>query len=300
MPYLAGVSAVAQPDVRAVFYTHDGMKNGHFTRFTQFSHVLDAKTGALSRTDSLPQSVSMYDYVIAPSPSVAMAWRAANSTTDRGRILTTDFQKLAPAMESDPEGPLANVALSLPPPETAYSPVPNVTRTAILALFQHYKAASDEYMNAMAAQDLIGPVLPADSRPRPSLSEISRLHVSFAPRKTDALTLWHKRLLTIAADKSVPLISHVYGSPKTIWTKGQILMVATYDQAVILRTTGKPLLWIGEGPAPEGLVAYNPTSEVPIYEQARPAAPDPHHFTSYRALLEHVAPVTSMPEGERG
>ena len=101
----------------------------------------------------------------------------------------------------------------------------------------------------------------------------------------------------MAADRDVPLISHTYGESQTVWAKGQILMVATYDQSVMLRTTGKPLLWIGEGPAPEGLVAYDPTSDVPIYEQARPAAPDPTHFTSYRALLEHVAPEAPMAQG---
>lgn len=70
-------------------------------------------------------------------------------------------------------------------------------------------------------------------------------------------------------------------------------MVVTYDQAVILRTTGKPLLWIGEGAAPEGLVTYDPDSDVPIHEQARPALPEPLHFTSYRALIDHVAPVSN-------
>ncbi|MBT5296181.1 MAG: hypothetical protein HOL32_11580 [Octadecabacter sp.] len=300
VPFLAGISAVARPDVRAVFYTHDGVKNGHFTRFNQFRHILEAKTGALARAESLPQSVSMYDYVIAPSPSVAAAWRAADSAADPGRILTTDFSKLAPAMEGDPQGALANVALFLPPPETAYTPVPAATRTAIQALFRHYQAASDAHMNALTYQDLIGPVPSNKSRPRSSLSEISRLYVSFAPGDTDALTLWHKPLLAIADDEDVPLISHAYGQPKTIWAEGQILMVATYDQAVILRATGKPLLWIGEGPAPEGMVAYCPSSAVPIHEQARPAAPDPHHFTSYRALMANVAPVASAAGGKRG
>jgi hypothetical protein len=144
---------------------------------------------------------------------------------------------------------------------------------------------------------------PPEIKPRVSpslaLSEVSQLHVSFAPCEADTLTLWHKPLLAIATDETVPLISHTYGQPQTTWAKGQILMVTTYDQAVILRATGKPLLWIGEGTAPEGLVAYDPASDVPIHEQARPAAPDPTHFTSYRALLEHVAPTPQLALGAR-
>lgn len=308
VPYLAGISAVARPDVRAVFYTHDGLKNGHFTRFNQFPHVLDAKTGAMARAEELPQSASMYDYVIAPSPTVAAAWRAADTTADPGRILTTEFCPLAPAMEGDPEGPAADVALFLPPPETAYTPVPAATRAAIQALFRLYQAASDAYMATLAEQNPIAPApftedgIP-ETKPRVSpplsLPEVSKLHVSFAPRKADTLTLWHKPLLAIAADETVPLISHAYGQPQAVWAQGQILMVTTYDQAVILRATGKPLLWIGEGPAPEGLVAYDPASDVPIHEQARSAAPDPTHFTSYRALLEHVAPTPQLALGAR-
>ena len=312
VPYLAGISAVARPDVRAVFYTHDGLKNGHFIRFNQFVHGLDAKTGTMSRADALPQSANIYDYVIAPSPTVAAVWRAADTTADPGRILTTEFGPLAPAMESDPEGPQANIALFLPPPKTAYTPVPAATRAAIEALFLLYQAAGDAHMAALAEQNPIAPApftkdgspetrLP-EIKPRVSpslpLYEVSQLHVSFAPCKDDTLTLWHEPLLAIAADKTVPLISHAYGQPQTTWAKGQILMVTTYDQAVILRATGKPLLWIGEGAAPEGLVAYDPASDVPIYEQARPAAPDPTHFTSYRALLEHVAPTPQLAPRE--
>jgi hypothetical protein len=258
----------------------------------------------MARAEALPQSANMYDYVIAPTPTIAAAWRAADTTADPGRILTTEFTPLAPAMESDPEGAQANIALFLPPPKTAYTPVPAATRTAIQALFWLYQAASDAYAAALAAQNLIGPVplkeaSPPETRPRVSLSEVSQLHVAFAPSKADTLTLWHKPLLAIAADETVPLISHVYGQPQTVWNQGQILMVTTYDQSVILRATGKPLLWIGEGVAPEGLVAYDPDSDVPIYEQARPAVPDPTHFTSYGALLEHVAPGHVNSLGKR-
>ena len=285
VPYLAGTDAAARSKARAVFYTHDGVKNGHFTRFPQYAHVLDATTGTLARTDNLSTALDMYDYVIAPTPEVAAAWRAPLPKNAASKVITLGLKPLTPFYDRGLEVLAGNVALCLPPVQTTYDQVPPKIMAGIAALVERYRRVGEEAMGDPDPET--GERQPIDK------TQTSQLFLSVATSKTSTLTPWHKTILALTRDKSLPLVSHHVGSPTTIWNKADIIIATTLNQVVELRGTGKPLLWLGEGDAPDGVIAFDPNLDAPLHVVAQPATPMPYHFTSYTALLNYVVTDTT-------
>ncbi|PID36131.1 MAG: hypothetical protein CR993_06320 [Rhodobacterales bacterium] len=89
-PYMGALDALARPGLKVVFYTHDGIKNGHFVRYNQYVHILDATTGSLSRADTPPKALTMYDFVIAPDQDTAQRWRSHADPRQAEMIVVID------------------------------------------------------------------------------------------------------------------------------------------------------------------------------------------------------------------
>ena len=87
-PTITHLDAYALETLRAIFYTNDAIKNGHFTRFNQFIHVLVAESGSLGRAVALPRGLAIYDAVVAPDFLTAQRWRAVASPEIACRIMT--------------------------------------------------------------------------------------------------------------------------------------------------------------------------------------------------------------------
>ena len=276
VPYLAGTDAVARPDARAVFYTHDGVNNGHFTRFSQYAHVLDATTGSLAKAENLSAGLDMYDYVIAPTPDVADTWRSPLPHNEASKIITLGLKPLTPFYDRGLDMFAGNVALCLPPVKTTYEQVPPKIMAGIANLVARYRRSGENILGEVDPET--GEQLPVD------LTQTSKLFLSVATSKTSTLTPWHRTILALQTDKSLPLVNHHIGAPTTIWNKADIIVATTLNQVGELRGTGKRLLWLGEGDAPEGVIPFNPNSDVPLHELAEPLEPAPLHFTSYEAF----------------
>lgn len=87
-PTIAHLDAYALETVRAVLYTNDAIKNGHFTRFNQLTHILVAKSGGLANADTLPAGLEIYDAVVAPDWVTAQRWRAQLPPEAAQRVVT--------------------------------------------------------------------------------------------------------------------------------------------------------------------------------------------------------------------
>lgn len=87
-PTIAHLDAYVLKTVRAVLYTNDAIKNGHFTRFNQLTHILVAKSGELAKADTLPGGLEIYDAVVAPDWVTAQRWRAQLPPEAAQRVVT--------------------------------------------------------------------------------------------------------------------------------------------------------------------------------------------------------------------
>jgi hypothetical protein len=283
IPYVNGLDAAARPDLRAVFYSHDGLKNGHFTRFQQFAHILDAKTGALSRAETLNPALSMYDYIIAPSVETAIKWRASLPDDDAQKVLSLDLNPLMQMPIAASLAPSCDIALCLSVPRTSKDTIAPEVMLKVAALVDRFKQAGQHLRQTSSNVDP-----DADVPQAPDFSEASNLYISVPAGKTVPLTLWHRSVLAMGKDERLPLIQTRRETAATTWHRADIVIATTVDQFAKLRMTGKPILWLGEGPAPEGAGNFDTKSDKPLHEIALRPDPDPLHFTSYRALLDHV------------
>ncbi|MDB9944857.1 hypothetical protein OAD38_00510 [Ascidiaceihabitans sp.] len=87
-PTIAHLDAYALETLRAIFYTNDAIKNGHFIRFSQFIHVLVTEFSRLERAAALPHGLAIYDAIVAPNFRTAQRWRAVASPEIACRIMT--------------------------------------------------------------------------------------------------------------------------------------------------------------------------------------------------------------------
>lgn len=283
IPYVGGLDAAARPDLRAVFYSHDGLKNGHFTRFQQFAHILDAKSGALSTAETLSPALSMYNYIIAPSVETAIKWRASLSDGEAQKVLTLDLNPLMQIPIAASLAPSCDIALCLPAPRTSKDTIAPEVMLKVAALVDRFRQAGQHLTQPSSNVDP-----DADVPPAPDFTEASNLHISVPAGKTVPLTRWHRSVLAMGKDERLPLIHTRREAAATTWHRADIVIATTVDQFAKLRMTGKPILWLGEGPAPEGAGSFDAGSDKPLHEIALRPDPDPLHFTSYRALLDHV------------
>lgn len=281
-PYLAGLDALARPSLRAAFYTHDGSKNGHFVRFNHFAHILDAGTGTIAQADHVTNVLNMYDYVIAPNCATAAIWRDTAEPAWQGRILTVNRNVLQILPKDQPIGPSANIAVSV---RASGGQASQMTPELVARL----KALVSRFYTVSEAVEVPDPEA-APQKPL-NLRLVSKLLISVASDKAGIMSTWQKEIVNLGDEESVPLISHAFGPSSDVWDEADIIIVIASEDVDHLRTTGKPLLWLGSGPAPDGTVAFDPMKRETPYEVAARAVrpvPSPLHFTSYRALLDYV------------
>lgn len=281
-PYLAGLDALARPNMRAAFYTHDGIKNGHFVRFNQISHILDAGTGAIANTEHLAKVLNMYDYIIAPNSSTAAVWRETAEGAWQGRILTLDTNSLQTLPADQPIERTANVAISV-----RYSGKRGLQITP--QIFSNLKSVVSMYH--AESQAFNSPETETVPMTTLGFCSASRLLISVARQSEDINATWQEDIVSLGNDPTVPLISHSVGPSSVVWDEADIIIVTSIEDVDHLRTTGKPLLWMGSEPAPDGTVPFNPQKgETPYEVAARAPRPEPpqFHFTSYLTLLEYT------------
>ncbi len=285
VPYIAGLDALARPQLRAVFYSHDGVKNGHFTRFSQFAHILDATTGVLAKAETLSPALSMYDHIIAPSPEVAHRWRAALPMLDAQRVITLDLTPLTSLPRAATVSATSNVALCLPAPRRAQAPVAPEVMLGVAALVNQFKRAGAMRLASTEPNSMYGQLS------APDFTDVARFCLSVPDGGAVPLSPWHDALLALGEADNIPLIEARRESPAMTWNRADIVIATTRDQVIALRATGKPLLWLGAGPAPEGVTPFDPEATTPLHEMAQRMDSDPLHFTSYHDLLEHADTV---------
>ncbi|WP_050527053.1 hypothetical protein [Pseudorhodobacter aquimaris] len=76
----------AADGLRTILYVNDAVKNGHFTRFSQYNHVLVAHGGVLKEA-MLPQNFELYDWIVAPNTDVARTWIKNSSAAIGDKIV---------------------------------------------------------------------------------------------------------------------------------------------------------------------------------------------------------------------
>ena len=288
VPRIAGLDAVVRPGLKAVFYTHDGIKNGHFTRFQGLTHILDATTGTLSKATTLSPALRMYDYVIAPSAEVAVKWRAPLTDTDARKILTLGLEQLMQTPHKTTLGPTSDVALCLAAPGSDIDTVTPDVLSKIAALIDYFRRTGDDLMETSFA-----PSSKKNEHEAADFSNAANLHISLPADQTSPVEQWQQSILEMGKRTDLPLVHVRREATATTWDRAEIAVVTTLDQFAKLRAAGKPMLWLGEGPGPEGACHFDTASNKPLFRMARVSDPDPLHFSTYRALLDHVNRPTS-------
>ena len=289
-PKIDTLDAAAQPGLRAVFYINDAIKNGHFVRFKDFSHILLA-TGELATKHSLPRSCAMYDVIIAPNPAKAELWRTAASPDLAGRIVTVG--KVG-ATASDYTA------------ATAY-PSAYPVLTLHLGDWGRNPDADDvklqEFRNMLL--HLIETVM---------ASGLARLEIWF-PLPASGAASASLRLLHRDADMAIrsgltydgegivepSLVTLKTGMPVTAANSADFLIATSASDLNALRGTGKPLLWFDPAPAPDGITTIEKTAgnfatavqaawqECSVSAEFSGAAPETEtHFSDFRTLVEKL------------
>ena len=275
-PFVASLDATARPSAQAVFYTHDAQKNGHFTRFSQLSHILDATTGKLSGLENLSDALNMYDYIIAPSPDVAVKWRTSLPLERAQKVLTLNLKPLTPLAAQAVLGATTDIALSLHAPTSDHDYPSAEDMHRINTLVARFMAPS------MGGEPLGGSR--DDGKVHP---DRGHLHIGITTTKTGPLTPWHRNLKALGTNNA--RITVRLENRASTWNRAEIIFAQTQGQVTELRATAKPILWVGGGAVPDGACFVDLSHDGPLFAAAtqRPE-PDPLHFTTLRGLLDHV------------
>ncbi|MDA5555150.1 hypothetical protein [Shimia sp. MMG029] len=85
---LGALADCVQPQLRTILYAQDHPKNSHFTRNTQFEHVLITAFNQLERAPALPQTVALYQKILAPTDAHARNWQSTATLDLASRIVT--------------------------------------------------------------------------------------------------------------------------------------------------------------------------------------------------------------------
>ena len=291
-PYIACLDATARPNAQAVFYTNDGIKNGHFTRFGHLCHILDATTGTLAKSDTLSEALNMYDYIIAPAPDVAVKWRTYLPLERAQKVITLNLNPLTPLAAQAVLSSHTDMALVLPAPKSDndYPSAEEIYR--INTLVARFTAPS-------VATQTLGEVTD-DAK---SHSDRGHLHIGIATTETGPLTPWHRTLEALGTNNANARITVRFERQEKTWNRAEIILAQTHSQVTELRATAKPILWVGTGTAPIGTCTVDLMHRDPLFAAAnlRPK-PDPLHFTTLRGLLDYVGSVEQhrdIAEGSR-
>lgn len=293
-PTIDTLDAAAQPGLRAVFYVNDAVKNGHFVRFNDFSHILVA-TGGLAARDSLPQSLAMYDAIIAPDTAKAELWRAAASPDLARRIVTVgETNGTHSEYHAVETYPGACPVLSLHVGDWGCKPNADETelqelRTMLLHLVQTVVASG------LARLEIWFP-LPAngaDSAVSRSLYRDAELAVR------SSLTYDEEGVVEPC------LVTLKTGTPAAAANAADFPIATSASDLSALRGTGKTLLWFDRAPAPDGIRTIEKTAgnfsaalQAAWQEWLSGAEPEEDaNYSDLRALVEKLTiPVEALSD----
>ncbi|MBE1292852.1 MAG: hypothetical protein GJ677_10220 [Rhodobacteraceae bacterium] len=87
---LSSLSPCAQPTLTSVLYAHDTPKNSHFTRNSQYRHVLFLKQNEYAHAHVLPKNLALYTNIVAASEAHAHALTQTSSVDMASRVTTIE------------------------------------------------------------------------------------------------------------------------------------------------------------------------------------------------------------------
>ena len=279
-PQTDALNILARPSIEAVFYTHDALKNGAFVRFANYVHILDATTGNLAQLKDIPQSLRMYDCVIAPNTMTAYRWQKQLSDHERGLVVLHDeAPELLHVSSTQTDTPVVGVHLE---PDSC-------TGTMDAAFLRNLEVLLETYhlMPPSPACDT------ASFLSTPLVKNWGKLLVTLpAAALSLPIAAWFNKMVEHATHNPSPFIELSVAKPEHTWNLADIIIATPNDDTTTLMTTGKPLLWLGNSLPPTGTVCFNPTHETPVETAAVNPRTIPH-FRSYQALIAHAKHLKS-------
>ncbi len=87
---LSSLSSCAQPALTTVLYAHDTPKNSHFTRNSQYRHVLFLKHNEHAHARVLPKNLALYTNIVAASEAHAHALTQTSPVDMASRVTTIE------------------------------------------------------------------------------------------------------------------------------------------------------------------------------------------------------------------
>lgn len=284
-PTIAHLDAYALDTIRAVFYTNDAIKNGHFTRFTQFSHVLVTRGGVLATAATLPSSLAIYDAIVAPDMLTAEQWRTNADPEIARRIMTVGKldvdTKLFPAMRRCSNMPRISVHIRSESLEEATF---GAFMNTLLAVFDDVSVSSGWELTLSYTQDKPSHLL--DLLVAECTRQAARVNNAH-PQEPDRICICE-------------------GRPETHHNAADVLIATSLVDVAHMLATQKPVLWLGEGTPPLDIpvIAKDQSSfsqqlEDMIKHAITPSfvMPSvPQHYASYNDLIDHLASARQAQE----
>lgn len=93
---LSSLCPCAQPTLTSVLYAHDTPKNSHFTRNSQYRHILFLKHNEHAHARTLPKNFALYTNIVANSEEHARALIQTSSVDMASRVTTTGGSYVRP------------------------------------------------------------------------------------------------------------------------------------------------------------------------------------------------------------
>lgn len=224
---LASLSPCVQPSISFVLYAHDTPKNSHFTRNTEYRHVLFLEHTEHENAKSLPNSFAIYTNIVATSEEHAQRLAATASGDIARRVTTIDSSFIRPSAYTNLRPTLSlHVAPQIHANQT---PQTALSQNALLELkeaVEHegrarlqiwfppaQKAATDNTMRSLFHSMLMsGAVVPACP----------------APSEPVAVTLHH-------------------GSEAQSCARADLLLATQQSDLDAFYATTKPIVWLPKG-----------------------------------------------------
>ena len=276
-PTIGHLDAYALDTIRAVFYTNDAIKNGHFTRFNQLTHVLVAKANGLATAATLPSGLAIYDAVVAPNLLTAEKWRVSANPEIAQRIVTVGKLSinamLLPAIRRCPDNPIISVHIR---PESLEKETFGILMDGLLAVFADVSASPALALTLSYTQE----------KPSRFLDLIVTEFTRQAAAVNNANPDEPKRIFIRE------------GRPEPFHNAADVLIATNSDDVAQMVASQKIVLWLGQGTPPLDVPAiakdrppFSQQLEGMIESAVTPsfALPSvPQHYTSYCDLIEHL------------
>jgi hypothetical protein len=276
-PTIDTLDAVAQPELKVIFYVNDAAKNGHFIRFNDYVHILQA-TGTIAAEKFLPQSCAVYDAIIAPDEVKADAWREVATPDMAKRIVTVGKNSSTPNYLPARKYPEAQPVVTLHLGGQQY--------------LGDREALIDRLSNLIRTVKQDG---------------VARLEIWFPPAKDGAHEPALRRLHR-AVEKALPivgkeedeatevsLVTRHTGTPVAAANAADFPIATSASDLVGLRRSGKPLLWFDTDDLPDGFIQLQENTDG-FSEALDLAWNEPAHQTSMGFEAGHFGSLTELIE----